>query len=105
MCLSIILPSGALMAMYVAIHAGNIQNTLELKLHIGFHGRLTKPTRKDSTELAIQLKIAIMKTIVKTIGFIIEDCIFICSGIISNCIVCILSAVAVSLDILASLSC
>ena len=82
-CLSTILPSGALIAMYVAIQAGKIHNTLELKLHIGSHGRLTKPTLKDSTDSAIQLKIAIMKTIVKTMGFIIDDCIFSCSGIIS----------------------
>ena len=41
-CLSTILPSGALIAMYVAIQAGKIHNTLELKLHIGSHGRLTK---------------------------------------------------------------
>ena len=72
---------------------------------MGSHGKLTNPTLNDSTEPAIQLNIAIMKTIVKTIGFIIEDCIFICSGIISSCIVCILSAMAVSLAILASLSC
>ena len=79
--------------------------TLELKLHIGFQGRLTNPTLNTSTDPAIQLKIAIMKTIVNIIGFIIEDCICICSGIISICIFCILSALAVSLAILASLSC
>ena len=89
----------------MAIQAGNIHITLSLNSHIGTHGRLTKATLKVSTSLAIQLKIAMMKTIVNIIGLIIADCMANCSGISSICSFCILSARAVSRAIWASLSC
>ena len=59
-----ILEKGALIVIYVAIQAGKIHIILSLNDHIGSQGRLTKETRKVSTSLAIQLKIAMMKTIV-----------------------------------------
>ena len=90
--------------MYVAIQAGKIHITLSLNDHIGAQGRLTNATLKVSTSLAIQLKMAMMKTIVNIIGRIIADCIAICSGINSICNFCILSALAVSRAICASLS-
>jgi hypothetical protein len=100
-----ILPRGALIVMYVAIQAGNIHITLSLNDHIGAQGKLTNATLNDSTSLAIQLKIAMMNTIVNIIGLIIAACMAICSGCIDICIFCIFSVLAVSRAIWASLSC
>ena len=79
-CLSIILPRGALIVMYDAIHAGIIQKILSVKLHVGDHGRLTYDTLNVSIECDIQLNIAMMKTIVNIMGLNISACVAIFSG-------------------------